>query len=46
MFKIAVEILTVYIQSKDENKLTYDIAGLLEVQQNAIKWIVFIIYPR
>lgn len=39
VFKIAVEILTVYIQSKDENKLTYDIEGLLEVQQNAIKQI-------
>lgn len=39
VFKIAVEILTVYIQSKDENKLTYDIEGLLEVQHNAIKQI-------
>ena len=39
VFKIAIEILTVYIQSKDNDKLTFDIEGLLEVQKNAIRQI-------
>lgn len=37
VFRIAVEVLTVYIKSKDREKLSYDLEGLLQVQENTMR---------
>ncbi len=36
VFRIAIEVLTIYGQSKDKEKLTYNLEGLLEVQKNTM----------
>lgn len=37
VFRVAVEVLTVYLKSKDREKLSYELEGFLQVQENAIK---------